>query len=227
MTATAMAMPTELDLTAILGQKNELISQAGRVVVTNDEQEKLAGDLMKMVKNVIKAADTERLSGTLWFRTKVDEINARYNTEVINPLKDALAKIEKAMKPYALDKIKKQREEERLARVALENKALEQAAAADTPEEAEQVMTTAVKAADRIEQSTTVRGTYGSVTSKRIKFKYEVNDHVVVPREYIAEIKLDKKKLDQLMESQVEKHGGLIPNIPGITITEDVQFSSR
>jgi hypothetical protein len=214
----ALKQPSELDLTTITVEKNELIEQAGRVVVENDQQEALAGDLLKMVKSAIKKAEEERTKIVKPFNDGVKAINLKYK-EITEPLEAAKEKIERAMRPYALQKIKKQQEEERLAREALEAQALEKAAQAETPEAAEEVISTAVVASERVAQPSTVRGTYGSVTSKRIKYTFEVVDVEQIPRAYLLP---DEKKIRAAINGE-----NRVTDIPGVKIVEDVQFSSR
>jgi hypothetical protein len=208
----------KVDLTKISIQKDELIDQASRVVVENDEQEKLAGDLLKMVKNAIAAAEEERTGIVKPFNDGVKNINAKYK-EITGPLETAKEQIEKAMKPYALKKLNEQEERERLAQVALENQAVEQAAAAPTQEKAEEVLNTAVAAVGRIHQSSSTRGHYGSVTNKQKKYKFEIIDVEQIPRAYLVP---DEKKIRAAINGKDR-----VKEIPGVKIVEDVQFSSR
>lgn len=216
--ALELVQPNQLDLSKITLEKNELLDQSTRVVVTNDDQERLAGDLLKMVKNLIKAAEDERTTIVKPFNDGVKAINLKYK-DITGPLEIAKANIEKALKPYALKKLQDLREKERLAQQELEKKALEEAAQAPTQEAAEEVLNTAVAAVERIPQASTVRGQYGSVTSKRIKYGFEIVDVEKIPREYLV---VDEKKVRAAINGDPR-----VSDIPGVKIVEDVQFSSR
>lgn len=214
----AMLQPQEIDISKLLGKKVELTEMVERAQVTNDDEESRANDLLKIIKSAIKSAEDERKGAGEWFRNKLSEINLKYK-EVTDALEVAKEKLEKLIKPYALGKLKKKQDEEKAAREKLEREALENAAKAETPQAAEQVMNTAIKAADRIEKPSTVRGAYGSVTSSRIVYKFEVEDLSQVPREYLM---LDESKVRKAINGE-----NRVQSIPGIKIVEDVQLTSR
>lgn len=215
----AVMQPQEIDISKLLGKKVELTEMVDRAQVTNDDEEGRANDLLKIIKSAIKVADEERTGAGEWFRNKVNEINAKYKDEVIAPLTAAKDKLEKLIKPYALKKIQIQRENERIARENLEREALEKASKAATPEAQNQIIETAVKASERVSAPTTVRGSYGSVTSSRIVYKFEVEDLSQVPREYLV---LDESKVRKAINGDKR-----VESIPGIKIVEDVQLTSR
>lgn len=215
----AVLQPQDIDISKLLGKKVELTEMVDRAQVTNDDEEGRANDLLKIIKVAVKTADDERKGATEWFRNKVQEINDKYTIDVIAPLIVAKDKLEQLIKPYALDKIKKKQEEERLAREAVERTALEMAEKAKTPEAAEQAINMGVKASDRIAKPSTVRGSYGSVTSSRIVYKFEVEDLSHVPREYLV---LDESKVRKAINGDKR-----VESIPGIKIIEDVQLTSR
>lgn len=215
----AVLQPQEIDISKLLGQNSEIIEQVERAQITNDKEESDGNDLLKIAKNLRKAADEERAATVKPFNDGVKSINTRYKEQIIGPLDEAIAKLESKIKPYALKKIQIQRENERIARENLEREALEKASKAETPEAQNQIIETAVKAADRIEKPNTVRGSYGSVTSSRIVYKFEVEDLSQVPREYLV---LDESKVRKAINGDKR-----VESIPGIKIVEDVQLTSR
>jgi hypothetical protein len=218
----AVVQPKEIDISELLGKRTSITEQVARAQVTNDDEESRANDLLKIIKNMIKSAEEERMSAGKWFRDKLAEINAKYKDEITAPLEVAKTKLEGLIKPYALEKLKKRQEEERLAREKLEQEAIEKARALEKQgkhEDADEVLETAEKAVDRIHQPTTVRSTYGAVTSSRIVYKFEVEDLNKVPREYLV---LDESKVRKAINGD-----NRVTEIPGIKIVEDVQITSR
>ncbi len=215
----AVVQPKEIDISDLLGKRTNVTEQVDRAQCTNDEDEGKCNDLLKIIKNMIKMADDDRKAAGEWFRNMLAEINGKYKDEITDPLEKAKAKLESIIKPYALQKLKKRQEEERLAREALERAALEKAAKAETPEAADQVIETAVKASERVHQPTTVRSTYGAVTSSRIKYVFQLEDLSQVPRKYLM---LDDSKVRKAINGEKR-----VESIPGIKIIEDVQITSR
>lgn len=218
----AVMQPQEIDISQLLATRANIMDQISRAKVTNEKEEKDANDLLKIIKNAIKSADEERSSAGEWFRNKVTEINAKYKTEVIEPLTAAKDSLEKLIKPYALEKLKKRQEDERLAREKLEREAIDKARELEKKgdhEGADLALETAEKAVDRIAQPTTVRSTYGAVTSSRIVYKFALEDLSKVPREYLM---LDETKIRKAINGDDR-----VKEIPGITIIEDVQITSR
>jgi hypothetical protein len=215
----AQVQPGVIDITQLLTRKVEITDMVARAQVTNDDEEKRANDLLKIIKNAIKAADEERKGAVEWFNTKVKEINSKYKDEIIGPMEAAKVKLEALIKPFTMLKLKAQQEADRLMREALERQALEDAQSAATPEAADQMIETAVKASDRIGKPATVRSAYGAVTSSRIVYKFELEDLDQVPREYLV---LDESKVRKAINGEKR-----VESIPGIKIIEDVSLTSR
>lgn len=226
--------PKPIDLTKLYSQKNQLDEQVENAQVTNDDEQQRANDLLLIIKRMITKADEERKEGSGWFHTKWKEVNTKYNTEVINPLKALQTKLEAKIKPYTLKKIEEQEAREAEQRKALESAAIEEAREAESQGDldlADEIINTAQKTSERLTKPRTVRSDFGAVTSSTKVYTYEVSNLSKLLASLLVVIKpADIGDYVNVKDSAIKKFIQDENNhklLAGVEIKKDVKLTSR
>lgn len=225
-----------LDLTQYEEAATNLLAQAERAEITDEETYAKGGDLAKVAGNQKKKIEDERKKFGDPFRLLVNTIN-----DACKPAKTDLDKAVSVVKGKMLawkkEEDRKRAEEARKVQEKLEQEALERAAAAKTEEDQDAIMEAAAEASDQVEERSkvsTARGSYGS-TSSRKTYRTNVIQMDAFLESLIAmarngEIDLgsivDFRKsglndLAKYMRTERTAGKGKVDNIPGAEFIED------
>lgn len=176
----AIKLESEKEL-EILSNAGELIQMADRVVINSHEDNEKASDLVKFIKTCFKKAEDDRKGITDPLNAVIKNINARYK-KITEPLESAEKKVKSAMLTYAQEQRRIAEQEEAARRAAAEVEALERAVKL----EEENKLAEADIIVDRVieqnsapmvaAQSQPIRGNFGSTSSIKKSWAFEVTD---------------------------------------------------
>lgn len=220
--------PTVIDLTKAVSNRDQLTEQVENAVIKNDDDLENATALLKMVKVAIAKADDQRKEGGKWFYNMYKQVNEKYKpiTDKLEALKETL---EGKIKPYELKKLKAKEEEDAKQKAELEATALEQAGEAEQQgdlELANEIVTTAAAASDRLTKPRTIRSFHGSVTTSKIVKDFEVEDiHLLL--QWIINNYENPLELLEIRHAPIKKLVNDGVTLDGIKIVDDVKLSSR
>ncbi len=158
-----------------------LIEQAGRAVIDSEDSEDKGGDLLKMIKGMIKKVEEDRVTITGPINTSLTLINKKYKA-IAAPLVKARDVLSSSLVTYKLEQQAIREAEEKAEREAMEAKALEQAALLEEQgkaEAAEELVDAAMTVGEQSQtaaKKSTVRSSYGATTSMQDHWSAEVNN---------------------------------------------------
>ena len=232
---------------------NVLVSKAGQFVTpTDDESAKILTEYVAQGKALVKLLESKRreMKAPILERTKELEASFKGPDGPMTALEKAVKQVEAALKPYLVEKQRKQDEKERLEREARERaereredarRAEEEAAAAAAAAESEEERRKAqaeVEAAranlDNLstQVSTPARKTVGAKTTTdrgssaqlRDNWKYRVVDISQVPENYLVdpEDRVNRTKLNKMAKSMKDD-----ATVPGIEFYNDPIIQSK
>lgn len=167
-----------VDLTKYSETATNLVAQAGRAEITDEDSYAKGGDLIKIASVQAKKVDAERTKLSGPFHAMWKFINSQYGT-----VKTEFGVVRSTIEPKML--AWKREEDKRLAVIAaedakkLEDEALERAALEKTDEGQDEVMDDAAEAAKEIVSDSGVgiaRGDFGASTSSVTRYSTEVTD---------------------------------------------------
>lgn len=176
-----MSQITIPDTTELLNRADDLIASVGRAVIDSPENENKGGDLLKMLKNIIKMAEDERKSIVKPINDSVKMINDKYKA-ITGPVDQAIKDLTQKLTSYKLEQQRIAREKEEAERREREAKALEEAAKLEEQGKAAAAMEL-VEAAEKASEVTkkeatvsTVRSDFGAVTTMRDNWSARIDD---------------------------------------------------
>lgn len=203
-------MKTEIE--AALRQKIEnaatnLIIQASRAVIQDDETLSRGADLQKIIKTQIKKADEERKEYVGPLNSVVKKINGDFKT-MVAPLQKAADALSGKMTAYVMEREKIASEERRRAAREAEERALKDAEAlqaAGRSVEADEVISQGASVASAVTAAHTapVRCDYGAVASVRKEWTFELENMTEVPPKYLL---LDSSEVRNAIREAVSAH---------------------
>lgn len=186
------------------------------VEIDNNEVYEQALAAIKAGKKAYRKADKKRLDTLRPFKEQIKAVSDAITGAIVSPLKDRVAKLEKAIGPWA-DKLEQERlEAERAAiKAELERRAAEAAEAesvedsdCETAPEVEAATAAAEEAKAALAAATSVKKPKG-LTVKRVETcNPTVIAEAIVPREYLS---VDLKKVREAFKAGVR-------DIPGIDL---------
>ena len=185
----------KIEIEAALRQKIEnaatnLITQASRAVIQDDETLSKGADLQKIIKTQIKKADEERKEYVGPLNSVVKKINGDFKT-MVAPLQKAADALDSKMTAYVREREKIASEKRQRAAREAEELALKQAEAlqaAGRSVEADEIISQGASVASAVTAAHTapVRGDYGAVASVRREWTFELEDIAEVPARYLV-----------------------------------------
>jgi len=221
------------DTTELTNRADDLIASVGRAEINSPENENKGGDLLKMLKTIVKSAEDDRTSITGPINASLKLINAKYK-EITNPVNAAIKVLNKKMVDYKLEQQRIAQEKERIEREEREAKVLEKAAELESQgkDEAAAEVVEAAEVASETTQTeaskSSVRSDYGATTTMTDKWSAEVVDIRILCKA-VAEGKADidcvlpnmpvLNKLAKSMKSDM--------NISGVTSVNNPILTSR
>ena len=118
------------ELLVIEKEKGSVLEQVENIQITNDDENKNAGEFLKQIKTTSKSIET------YWKPLKESAKKAHSDLcekekQMLNPLKEAEIQIKAKMSVYILEQEKKAKEKEEIIRKAQEEEALKQLAEAE------------------------------------------------------------------------------------------------
>ena len=200
--------------TKIFTNANELVEMAGRAVITNQADNEKASDLVKFIKTCYKKAEDDRKTITDPLNGVIKNINARYKL-ITEPLEKAEAKVKGLMLTYSQEQRRIAMEAERIARETEEKRLIEQAALLEQQNkivESDMVMDKAaeVNASPIVApQVQIVRGDYGSASSIKKTWTFEVTDMKALATEYPELVAVNSVAVRELIRSGIRDIAGL------------------
>ena len=200
--------------TKIFTNANELVEMAGRAAITNQADNEKASDLVKFIKTCYKKAEDDRKTITDPLNGVIKNINARYKL-ITEPLEKAEAKVKGLMLAYSQEQRRIAMEAERIAREAEEKRLIEQAALLEQQNkivESDMVMDKAaeVNAAPIVApQVQIVRGDYGSASSIKKTWTFEVTDIKSLAAAYPELVTVNSVAVRELIRSGSRDIAGL------------------
>lgn len=148
---TQMSSLEEGELSSFRLRMSELLGQAERMEIVDQESYSRGGDLVKIISNDVRALDEARLEQTEKPREYVSWVNAEFK-KITGPLNAAASAAKAKMKKWADEEAARRAEEERVAREKAEAAALAAAEKAEAArKEAEEKAAAARLAAETAE----------------------------------------------------------------------------
>jgi len=188
--STAIAIPevTESTEAVIIEKAQSLIEQAGRVPALLPDPETCgrAGDLAKFLKVAGTKLDELRDSRVRPLNQQVKDINASFKP-MAEAIESARRGVLSKVTAFQLAEDKRRREEAEAARRKQEEEALAAATKAEAEgkkEEAEAIVEKAATAVVPTATTSIARGDFGSTTSLRDNWTFEVEDFAALPDAY-------------------------------------------
>jgi hypothetical protein len=221
------------DTTELTNRADDLISSVGRAVIDSPENENKGGDLLKMLKTIIKKANDERTSIVKPINDSVKMINQKYKG-ITDPVNQAVKDLTKKLTDYKLEQQRIAREKEEQERKEREAKALEEAARLEEQgksDAAEELVEAAEKASETTQKEvskSTVRSDFGAVTTMKDNWSASLVDirilcHAVAKGEVSPDlITANMPALNKLAKAQKDDM-----NIPGVEAVNNPVLSSR
>lgn len=221
------------DTTELTNRADDLISSVGRAVIDSPENENKGGDLLKMLKTIIKKAEDDRKAIVKPINDSVKLINVKYK-EITNPVDQAIKDLTKKLTDYKLEQQRIAREKEEAERQKREAKALEEAAKLEAQGKdgaAEELVEAAEKASETTQNEvnkSTVRSDLGAVTTMKDNWSANLVDIRLlcqaiakgdVPAEYVM---ANMPALNKLAKAQKDDM-----NIPGVEAVNNPVLASR
>jgi hypothetical protein len=184
-------------------------------------------DVGRQIKDTAKLIESTRVIVKAPFKTAVETVDAFF-AKIYKPLTDAVTKIETSINAYnaaqaaadrkrlAEEAAQKRKDADALAAAAIASNSmdlLDEAQAVDAgARQAEKI------AAAPLADHTRVRGSYAT-SSASVRYKYEVADISLVPREWLI---IDDSKVNRSINGKDR-----IKEIPGLTIIEETKTTIR
>lgn len=221
----------QIDQRSVMAQRyNDVIASADRAVVNNDEDFGKCGELVKQIRAVIGIVNDVHKAVKEPYLAATRAIDGEKN-DLIRPLDEAKAMVERKQQDYAREKQRLERE--RLAREAAERRHREQ-------EERDRLAAEAANNADGVApvvvdpepapvapieppKPEIVRGTFGAAVSTGTKVVAVVEDYELAFMAVSGNIKV-REAIDKAIAAMV-KAGQR--EIPGVRLDEDVKISNR
>jgi len=162
----------------ILDDSTNLIEQAKRCEISSDTDYEKAGDLVKLLRGFYKKAEDDRKTLVNPLNGVVKEINQRYK-KITNPIEKAGSDVKQLMLNYQ-QKLRKEAEEKAMREAEAAAKIAAQAKENGNEERAEEMEAESAAIIDsqikKSEETVTARGNYGSTSSVKKIWTYEVTD---------------------------------------------------
>lgn len=166
-----------LKLTEVESAAKNLLAQANRAEIKDEETYAKGGDLVKIANTQKKGLDKKRMDFTKPFRDFTTAVNDACKAAG-NDFDEAVSVIKKKMLDWKREEDKRRAEEARKERERLEAEALERAAAAGSEEDQEAILDTAAAAGEAVADRATVQTQYGSFgsTGTRKIYRTDITD---------------------------------------------------
>lgn len=213
-TAVSVPPPGKAEL-AMVATVTEVVEQANRVAVSNDDEQDRATSLLSLVKQMANKAEAERKSLVGPLNGVVKALNERFGAAFITPLSAAEANIKAKLGGYMHSKRLAAEEVARKERERQEKMEAEGRAKAASNAEARAVVAENVAAT-----ATTARGSYGGTASLRDFWRFEIRDFEAIPREWLV---IDEAAVNRA----IRRADSPIRQLPGLRIYNDPQVAAR
>lgn len=189
----------------------QLCSAADSVVIISQQDMSEAADLVKLIKTRHKEIDEERTALVKPFNDGVKALNARFKT-ILSPLENAESAVKQRMLTFQQEENRKAEQARREAEAKaaeLARIAAEQAAESERPPMPKNPVVVPMPVAP----SQTVRGAYGSVSTMKKVWAFEVEDIATLAAARPDLVTVDSAKVN----AEIRGKGG---NIPGLRVFE-------
>lgn len=221
------------DTTELTNRADDLIASVGRAVIDSPENENKGGDLLKMLKTIVKGAEDDRKKITGPINASLKLINAKYK-EITNPVEAAIKELGKKMVAYKQEQQRIAQEKEQVEREKREAEALEKAAQLEAAGK-DEAATELVEAAEAASEATqvdanksTVRSDFGATTTMTDKWSAEMVDIRILCKA-VADGKIDANCVLPNMPvlNKIAKALKDDMDVPGVTSVNNPVLTSR